>query len=95
MKAAELRDKTPDQLREQLAALKKEAFNLRFQQATGQLELFLPMAYAIESGDVFRIHPGCDKRLETCIDRFANVLNFRGEPYVPGQDLLMSYPDAR
>jgi hypothetical protein len=64
-------------------------------QATGQLELFLPMGYAIESGDVFRIHPGCDKRLETCIDRFANVLNFRGEPYVPGQDLLMSYPDAR
>jgi large subunit ribosomal protein L29 len=38
MKAAELRDKTPDQLRDQLAALKKEAFNLRFQKATGQLE---------------------------------------------------------
>jgi large subunit ribosomal protein L29 len=38
MKAADLREKTPDQLREQLAALKKEAFNLRFQQATGQLE---------------------------------------------------------
>lgn len=38
MKAAELRDKTPDQLREQLASLKKEAFNLRFQAATGQLE---------------------------------------------------------
>ncbi len=38
MKAAELRDKTPDQLREQLESLKKEAFNLRFQQATGQLE---------------------------------------------------------
>jgi large subunit ribosomal protein L29 len=38
MKAAELRDKTPDQLRDQLAALKKEAFNLRFQRATGQLE---------------------------------------------------------
>ena len=38
MKAQELRDKTPDQLREQLATLKKESFNLRFQQATGQLE---------------------------------------------------------
>jgi large subunit ribosomal protein L29 len=38
MKAADLRDKTPDQLREELAALKKEAFNLRFQAATGQLE---------------------------------------------------------
>ena len=38
MNAQELRDKTPDQLHEQLTALKKEAFNLRFQQATGQLE---------------------------------------------------------
>ena len=38
MKAAELREKTPDQLRDQLLQLKKEAFNLRFQQATGQLE---------------------------------------------------------
>ena len=38
MNAQELRDKTPDQLREELANLKKEAFNLRFQQATGQIE---------------------------------------------------------
>ena len=38
MKAQELRDQTPEQLREQLVALKKEAFNLRFQQATGQME---------------------------------------------------------
>jgi len=36
--ASELRDKTPDELRDQLADLKKEAFNLRFQQATQQLE---------------------------------------------------------
>ena len=64
-------------------------------QAAGQIELFLPMGYGIEIGDAFRIHPGCDKRLDTCIGRFANVLNFRGEPYVPGQDAMMSYPDAR
>ncbi len=38
MKAAELRDKTPDQLRDELVRLKKESFNLRFQQATGQIE---------------------------------------------------------
>ena len=38
MDAKELRDKTPDQLRDQLTSLKKEAFNLRFRQATGQLE---------------------------------------------------------
>jgi len=38
MDAKDLKDKTPDELRDQLAALKKEAFNLRFQQATGQME---------------------------------------------------------
>lgn len=38
MNAKELNGKTPDQLKDQLVALKKEAFNLRFQQATGQLE---------------------------------------------------------
>ena len=38
MKADELRSKTPDQLRADLVALKKEAFNLRFQKATNQLE---------------------------------------------------------
>ena len=38
MDANELRGKTPDQLRDELVALKKEAFNLRFQQATGQME---------------------------------------------------------
>ena len=64
-------------------------------QTSGQLELLLPPGYPIASGDLFRVHPGCDKRLDTCIDRFANVLNFRGEPYVPGADALVSYPDAR
>lgn len=38
MNANELRDKTPDELRDELTNLKKESFNLRFQQATGQLE---------------------------------------------------------
>ena len=38
MDAKELREKTPDQLRDELANLKKEAFNLRFRQATNQLE---------------------------------------------------------
>ena len=38
MKAAEFRDKTLDQLDDELIKLKKEQFNLRFQQASGQLE---------------------------------------------------------
>jgi large subunit ribosomal protein L29 len=38
MKASDIRTKTPDQLSDDLASLKKEQFNLRFQKATGQLE---------------------------------------------------------
>jgi large subunit ribosomal protein L29 len=38
MKAEDLRTKTVDELRTQLVQLKKEAFNLRFQKASGQLE---------------------------------------------------------
>lgn len=38
MKASDIRSQTPDQLKDQLSDLKKEAFNLRFQKASGQLE---------------------------------------------------------
>jgi large subunit ribosomal protein L29 len=38
MKAADVRQMTPDQLEDKLGELKKEQFNLRFQRATGQLE---------------------------------------------------------
>ena len=38
MKAGQFREMTPDQLEDQLVKLKKEQFNLRFQQASGQLE---------------------------------------------------------
>jgi large subunit ribosomal protein L29 len=38
MNAADLRAKTPEELKTELETLKKESFNLRFQGATGQLE---------------------------------------------------------
>jgi large subunit ribosomal protein L29 len=38
MKAEDLRAQTPDQLKSQLLELRKEAFNLRFRRASGQLE---------------------------------------------------------
>lgn len=37
---------------------------------------------------------GCDKNFSTCRDRFNNQINFRGEPYLPGNDLLTRYPGA-
>jgi large subunit ribosomal protein L29 len=38
MKASDVRAKTLDELNDDLASLKKEQFNLRFQKATGQIE---------------------------------------------------------
>ena len=47
----------------------------------------------IAPGDDFVVRAGCDKRLETCRDRFANVVNFRGFPHIPGQDTVLRYPN--
>ncbi|MFN3349057.1 DUF2163 domain-containing protein [Pseudorhodoplanes sp.] len=55
------------------------------------LSLFLPMPRPIEVGDTFDITAGCDKRLETCRDRFANVVNFGGFPHMPGNDFALGY----
>lgn len=59
------------------------------------LSIFLPAPYTIVTGTKVRLYPGCDKRLETCRDKFSNTINFRGEPYVPGSDEIQKYPDAR
>ncbi|MCV6593730.1 MAG: DUF2163 domain-containing protein [Silicimonas sp.] len=47
---------------------------------------------ALAPGDRVRIEAGCDKRAETCRVKFANFLNFRGFPDIPGEDWLLSYP---
>lgn len=64
-------------------------------QSTSELTLFLPTPYVPESGDTLKLFPGCDKRLETCRTKFDNAINFRGEPFVPGQDEAMRYPNAK
>lgn len=61
----------------------------------GVVNLFLPTGFEITVGEVGHIYPGCDKRLETCRDRFANLLNMRAEPYLPGRDQAFDYPDAK
>ncbi|WP_428029264.1 DUF2163 domain-containing protein [Ancylobacter sp.] len=40
-------------------------------------------------GESFTVTAGCDKRFETCRDRFANTLNFRGFPHMPGNDAVL------
>lgn len=42
-------------------------------------------------GDRVLLTQGCDRRFTTCVNRFANAANFRGEPHLPGNDLLLRY----
>ena len=53
----------------------------------------LPRA-AVAAGCAVELREGCDKRFETCVTRFDNAVNFRGEPHLPGTDLLTRYPGA-
>ena len=46
------------------------------------------------AGDLVEIREGCDRSLATCSERFANAANFRGEPHLPGLDLLTRYRGA-
>ena len=56
---------------------------------------FLPAPFPVVVGTKLRIYPGCDKILATCKDKFSNTINFRGEPYVPGQDSFQKFADVR
>lgn len=61
----------------------------------GLVELWEPMGLGIAVGDSFDIFAGCDKSIGTCGAKFSNVVNFRGEPHVPGNDAMLKYPDPK
>jgi len=63
--------------------------------ASGQFTLHQPAPYLAEVGDGYSVVPGCQKTIETCKAKFDNVINFRGEPQVPGVDEAFNYPNAR
>jgi len=58
------------------------------------LELWQAMPRPVTAGDGFTVTPGCDKSFATCRDRFGNAVNFRGFPYMPGNDAVLAAPAA-
>jgi uncharacterized phage protein (TIGR02218 family) len=58
----------------------------------GALDLWQRSAKPIAPGDTFRVSAGCDKRHETCRGKFANGVNFRGFPHMPGNDFVVRMP---
>jgi uncharacterized phage protein (TIGR02218 family) len=53
-----------------------------------------PPPFDVAAGTLALLVEGCDRQLATCATRFSNAVNFRGEPYLPGMDLLTRYPGA-
>lgn len=63
--------------------------------ANGRFGLFLPLPNPLQTGDAYDAVAGCDKRFDTCMARFSNALNFRGEPHVPGTDRILETAATR
>ena len=74
------------------AGLSVEIKQHRVESGHAVLSLWQAMAEPIGVGDAFVVTAGCDKAFATCRNRFANALNFRGFPHIPGNDFVMSYP---
>ena len=74
-------------------------------QSSSRATLFLPAPRSMQIGDVLAITPGCDRRRDTCVAKWVisgstnfangNVVNMRGEPDLPGQDAVLTWPDAQ
>jgi uncharacterized phage protein (TIGR02218 family) len=61
--------------------------------APGSVTLQLPPSWAPSVGDTFTAVAGCTKRAqEDCLTKFDNLINFRGEPHLPGMNKVMQTP---
>ncbi|MGL5837980.1 MAG: DUF2163 domain-containing protein [Sphingorhabdus sp.] len=59
-----------------------------------RLILDRPLSFELENDAQADLLEGCDKLLITCASRFSNIVNFRGEPHLPGNDLLTRFPSS-
>ncbi len=66
-----------------------------FNGANGEFTLYQAMPKPIQVGDTYSVYRGCDKTLATCKNIFNNVVNFRGEPHVPGRDQILQFGGQR
>jgi uncharacterized phage protein (TIGR02218 family) len=54
----------------------------------------LPVGDWVLAGDEVTVTAGCDRRFSTCKAKFANAVNFRGFPHIPGNDFVLKVPKA-
>ena len=62
----------------------------------GAITLQMPPPYEPELGDTIAVTAGCQKRWDVdCRDKFDNLVNYRGEPHLPGMNQIMQGPVVR
>ncbi|WP_187429199.1 hypothetical protein ROLI_028580 [Roseobacter fucihabitans] len=66
----------------------------RFEGSKRVIELWEPIRSALAVGTRVRLTAGCDKRSETCRQKFSNLLNFQGFPDVPSEDWMLAVPKS-
>ena len=66
----------------------------RLEAGDAVLELLDAPGAVLSVGAAFTVYAGCDKRFETCRAKFANIVNFRGFPHMPGNDAVQARPVA-
>lgn len=66
------------------------AMEVRSYTSGGAIVLKQSMPFPVAIGDGYSMTVGCDKKIATCRDKFANVVNFRGFPHVPGANRVLS-----
>ncbi len=59
-----------------------------------EIELTLTTPNKIKPGDQYNIIAGCDKLASTCTNKFNNIINFRGEPHLPGSQNLFKHVES-
>ena len=77
------------------AGLSAEVEDNRADGAATRIGFWVPPPGAPRPGDRFTIAAGCDKTFAACGEKFANRLNFRGFPHMPGSDFAYGYADGR
>lgn len=71
------------------AGLRREIKTHVSASGAASLVLQVPLPFLCAAGDSVRLTAGCDRRLATCKGKFNNIVHFRGEPHIPGNDVLV------
>lgn len=67
---------------------------MEIRKSTGaRIELMMPLPREISAGDAVTLIAGCDRTRGTCKSRFNNVINFQGEPDLPGDRKALKIPE--